>query len=167
MGETHTRRLPPELASELARLDPWSFWAAPAGSDESDEEVVAVSVAGVTGVFLIALVPFEGYLSVEGRRAAVDGVPLRGFRRVRKQARRLLERMRAGQVFIDRVEPIICLTRAAAGAPRSMRGVTILAREHLASHIAGRRRILIPNQAKKAARVIGADPNRPADPADA
>jgi hypothetical protein len=164
MGETHTRRVPPELASELARLDPWSFWAAPAGSDE---EVAAVSVAGVTGVFLIAVVPLEGYLSVEGRRAAVDGVPLRGFRGVRKQARRLLERMRAGHVFIDHVEPIICLTRAAAGAPRSMRGVTVLAREHLSSHIAGRQRILIPNQAKKAARVIGVDPNRPADPADA
>jgi hypothetical protein len=143
---------------QLERLDPWSFWVA----EVSVEDPGDLAIAGVTGGFLIGLCIDDGYLEVDGLRARVGGRAL-PLGRLRRGGRRLQNRFNAAEVYAD-VEAIMCLTRAVAGGPRPIRGVTIVPLKHLASYVADRKRILIPDRAKKAAEAIGAPTGaRPGD----
>jgi len=133
------------VAKELARLDPWTFWTVP-----FDDHLV---VAGTTGVFLVVPEDAEGSLAVTGRRARVGGRPLR-LRRLRAAAKGLGTRLSGGSVFATPL-PVVCLTRAVTGAPRSIHGVCLVAVDQLAASIVGRERVLPPTRAQRAARLLG------------
>ncbi len=135
---------------ELARLDPWSFWIARVRADEVGDVVVV----GTTGGFLIGVCGLEGYLLAEGDRLTVDGKPVDGIRELRKAARNAHHRLGAAAVFTD-VVPILCLTRAFAGAPRTVKDVRVLRAEDLVGEIVNRERTLRSNRAEKGARILG------------
>lgn len=135
------------------RLDPWTFWFALPPDDGFGDAVVV----GITGAFLIEVNDAAGYLSVSGARASVDGTRLRRVLHARRAARKLKYWFRSKNVFVD-VEPIVCLTHATAAGPRKIRGVNIVAREHLSTVIAAREQAIAPLHAKKAARALGVDP---------
>jgi hypothetical protein len=53
------------------------------------------------------------------------------------------------------VEPVVCLTVATAGGPRSVRGVRVVPLTYVARDLSGRARVLPPTRAQRAARVLG------------
>ena len=95
------------ITKEVGRLDAWSFWSVP-----------AVVAAGTTGVFLVVPESREGLLEVEGRSVRVGGRKAR-LRPVRVAAKRLRNRLGSGAVGAD-IEPVLCLTHATAGGPRTV-----------------------------------------------
>lgn len=111
-------------------------------------------VVGTTGAFLIAACDLGGYLEAGGGGVTIGGRRLRGFASVRRGARKLRGRLSAANVFAE-VTPIVCLTRAVAGAPRTVRGVRVVAIAHLASDVTNGPRVLLPNHCEQAARSIG------------
>lgn len=139
-----------QVLRELARLDPWSFWAARMREDEVGD----VAVVGTTGAFLISVFGFEGYLGGEGERLTVGGRPIGGLRGLRKAARKAGHHLGAAAVFTD-VVPIVCLTRAVAGSPRTVKGVRVMRLEDLVGEIVNRERSLRPSRAEKGVRVLG------------
>lgn len=138
------------LARELSRLDPWSFWVVPT----APEEIGEFTVVGTTGAFLVAACGLEGYLSGDGGRLDVAGRPVRGLVEVRRAARRFRGRLASSAVFTD-VVPILCLTQAAAGAPRIVRGVLVVSVVDLVREITDRERVLLPSRAMRAAESLG------------
>ena len=138
------------MLRELARLDPWSFWAARVREDEVGD----VAVVGTTGAFLISIVGLEGYLAGKGERLKVDGRPIEGLRGLRKAARKAHHRLGAAAVFTD-VVPILCLTRAITGSPRTVKDVRVVRLEDLVGEIVNRERSLRPSRAEKGVRVLG------------
>ena len=133
------------VARELARLDPWTFWTVP-----RDDHLV---VSGTTGVFLVVPEASEGYLEVEGRRVLVGGRAV-NLRPLRAAAKRLGALLSGGSVFIS-PEPVLCLTRAVAGGPRTVRGVRVVMLDGLAADVARREKVLAPTRAQRAARLLG------------
>ena len=151
---TMPRRLAPDpppsdaiarVARELARLDPWTFWTVP-----RDDHLV---VTGTTGVFLVVPEVAEGHLEVDGRRVLVGGRALK-LRPLRAAAKQLGALLSGGSVFIS-PEPVLCLTRAVAGGPRTVRGVRVVTVEGLAADVARREKVLAPTRAQRAARLLG------------
>jgi hypothetical protein len=138
------------LARELGRLDPYSFWSVPTEPSSEGDMVVA----GVTGVFLVRACSLPGALTVDGRRATIDGVRLPGVRALRAERKRLSAKLSAASVF-STVEPVVCLTVATAGGPRSVRGVRVVPLTYVARDLSGRARVLPPTRAQRAARVLG------------
>lgn len=137
------------VRAELARLDPWSFWAV-----ELRDEGAEYAVLGRTGAFVITLVPLPGYVEPDRRGLRVGGAPLTGYRPARRAARRLHARLLQVPAFCD-VEPVLCLTRAVAGAPRTMRGVRVVSVGDLATDIASRENAMDPQTARRAAETLG------------
>ncbi|GBC86384.1 hypothetical protein HRbin12_00372 [bacterium HR12] len=137
------------VRAELARLDPWSYWAVALEGEGADYAVV-----GRTGAFVVALVPLPGYVEPDRRGVRVGGVPLAGFRRVRRAARRVRGRLLQVPAFCD-VEPVLCLTRAVAGAPRTVRGVRVVSVGDLAADLAARENAMDPQTARRAAEALG------------
>jgi hypothetical protein len=133
------------VARELSRLDPWTFWTVP-----MDDHLV---VAGTTGVFLVVPEDAVGGLEVEGRRVLVGERALR-LRPLRGAAKRLGTLLSGGSVFIS-PEPVLCLTRAVAGGPRTVQGVRLVTVEDLAADVARREKVLPPTRAQRAARLLG------------
>jgi hypothetical protein len=133
------------VARELSRLDPWTFWTVP-----MDDHLV---VAGTTGVFLVVPEDAEGCLEVGGRRVLVGGRAMK-LRSLRGGAKRLRALLSGGSVFIS-PEPVLCLTRAIAGGPRSVHGVRVVTVEGLAADLARREKVLAPTRAQRAARLLG------------
>jgi hypothetical protein len=133
------------VARELSRLDPWTFWTVP-----MDDHLV---VSGTTGVFLVVPEEAEGGVEVDGRRVLVGGRALR-LRPLRAAAKRLGELLSGGSVFIS-PEPMVCLTRAVAGAPLTVQGVRVLPLKGLAADVARRDKVLPPTRAQRAARLLG------------
>jgi hypothetical protein len=133
------------LTKETARLDAWSFWSVPATDH--------VVVAGTTGVFLVVPDVHNGYLEVDGRRVRIGGerIRLRPFRVATEQLR---DRLGSGAVGVD-LEPVLCLTRATAGAPRTVRGVRIVTIDQLAADIARREKVMQPVRAQRVVRTLG------------
>ena len=138
------------VLQELARLDPWSFWVARVREDEVGD----VAVLGTTGAFLISIFGREGYLAGEGERLTVDGRPIGGLRGLRKAAQKAHHRLGAASVFTD-VVPLLCLTRAVAGSPRTVKDVRVVHLEDLIGEIVSRERSLRPSRAEKGVRVLG------------
>lgn len=137
------------MQAELARLDPWSFWAVALEDEGADYAVI-----GRTGAFAIALVGLEGYVEPSRRGLRVGEVELGGFREIARAARRLHGRLLRASAFTD-VEPVLCLTRAVAGAPRVVRGVRVVRVADLATEIVGRAHALDPSTARRAAESLG------------
>jgi hypothetical protein len=133
------------ITRETGRLDAWSFWTVP-----GDDHVV---VAGTTGVFLVVPEVHDGLLDVSGRRVRVggDNVPLRPLRAA---VRRLRNRLGTGAVGVE-IEPVLCLVRATAGAPLSVRGVRVVPLGSLAVDVARRDKVLSPSRAQRVVRTLG------------
>jgi hypothetical protein len=139
------------LGRELLKLDPWAFWTV----ELEPAAGAAFAVLGVTGAFVAAPCPLEGYLVAEGRKLLVDGVEVGGFRDVKRAAKVLRGKLLdIGAASAD-VTPLIVLTRAVAGAPREHAGVRVLRPEDVVPAITGRERILDPSTAERLARRLG------------
>jgi len=134
-------------AGQLQRLDPFTFWTI------SGEGAADFVVVGATGAFLIAVVPALGTADVRRGGFVVDGVPLDG-RRLRTQSKRLQLTLSRANVPV-RVEPVLCLTHAVAGAPRSEKGVRVVQVRDLAKDMTDRPLALPHLRAQRAARTLG------------
>lgn len=109
---------------------------------------------GTTGVFLVAVCGLDGSFHAEGDRLTVGGRPLRGLREARGAARRTKAKLHEAAVFTE-VRPVICLSRAIAGAPLSARGVRVVGLADLVSEITSRESTLLEGRAKRGAEVLG------------
>ena len=149
-----------EVSSELGRLDAFSFWVVPSGSLSRAGDLI---VAGTTGVFLIAAWPAPGAFSISRGRPVVEDKPIPGVRALRSDAKRLGSRLAASSVF-GSVEPVVCLTDASMGMPRTVKGVRILSIGELVKDLTARPRALEQIRVQRAARVLGVqipgDPKR-------
>jgi hypothetical protein len=76
------------------------------------------------------------------------------LRPLRGAAKRLGTMLSGGSVFIS-PEPVLCLTRAVAGGPRTVHGVRLVTVEDLAADVARREKVLPPTRAQRAARLLG------------
>jgi hypothetical protein len=138
------------LTAALGRLDPVSYWTVPAG----DGSVGDLVVTGVTGVFLVAAYDRPGVLTVDRGRPRVEGTTVPGLRRLRKDAKRLSGLLAASQVFAE-VDPVVCLTRATVGAPRSVAGVRVAGLGDLTRDLTGRPATIQRARAQRVARALG------------
>ena len=134
-----------EIVRQTGRLDAWSFWTVPYADH--------VVVAGTTGVFLIVPDLHEGTLEVAGRRPRIGGRDVR-LRPVRSAVRSLRNRLGTGAVGVE-IEPVLCLTRATAGAPLTVQGVRLAPLPALATDVARRERVLPPTRAQRVVRLLG------------
>jgi hypothetical protein len=139
------------LSKELGRLDPYSFWIVPAGSQSSSADLI---VAGATGVFLLAAWPTPGAFSVSRGRPMVGDSPIPGLRGLRSDAKRLTGVLSASSVSTH-VEPVVCLTHGVAGMPRDVKGVHVVALGDLIRDVTARPRVMEPTRVQRAARVLG------------
>jgi len=146
------------LRSTLAKLDPWTFW-----SVRLDDPSADYAVLGVTGAFVVAIVGLEGYVEPSAKGLRIGDVELTGFWAVSRAAKRLHGRLLEASTFTH-VEPVLCLTRAAAGSSRTIRGVRVMRLEDLPSEIGGRERSLDPGTAKRAAGFLGRILRAPSGP---
>ncbi len=136
------------IAAQLKRLDPFTFWILPyQGAGD-------FVVVGSTGAFLIAAVTAAGTADVHRGRLRVDGASLEGHRRLRAEAKRLQSILSQAAVPVH-VEPVICLTHAAAGAPRADRKIRAVQVRDLAKEIADRPHALPRLRAQRVARALG------------
>lgn len=138
------------LTSTLGRLDPVSYWTVPAGTASSGDVVVT----GVTGVFLVAAYDRPGVLTVDRGKPRIDGKAIPGLRGLRKDARDLATTLDEARVFAD-VEPMVCLTRATVGAPRTVGGVRIVGLEGLTRDLTARPTRVQHARAQRVARALG------------
>jgi len=139
------------VGRELLKLDPWSFWVVRL----ADEPGASFAVLGTTGAFVVAASGLEGYLTVDGRRATVDGVRLSGSRTVKRAAKRLRGRLVAAGAKVTDVTPVVVLARAVAGGPRDHGGVRLLRLTDVVPDITGRPRVLDPSTAERLAGRLG------------
>jgi hypothetical protein len=138
------------LTAALGSLDPIGYWTVPDGTGSSGDVVVA----GVTGVFLVAAYDRPGVLTVDRGKPRVDGRAVPGLRALRKDARKLARTLTEAQVFAD-VEPVVCLTRATVGAPRTVGGVRVVGLDGLTKDLTGRPTRVQHARAQRVARGLG------------
>lgn len=152
------------LRRELLRLDPWAFWPV----ELEGRSAAPFAVLGVTGAFALTVCGLEGYLVAEGRKLLVDGTQVEGFREVKRAAKRVRDQLIGIGASSESVVPVLCLTRAAAGAPRDHAGVRVIRPEDLVPEITNRDRVLDPSTAQRLAgrlgRVLSGPVDRPPDP---
>ncbi|HZD80149.1 MAG TPA: hypothetical protein VE646_08935 [Actinomycetota bacterium] len=134
----------------VGRLDPWSYWVV----DLGHELPADLAVVGTTGAFGILVDGREGYLEADGGKLSVDRRPISGFRDAKTAAKRLRSRLGQAAVYTE-VVPMICLSRAVAGASRTIRGVRVVRLQDLAGEIAGREKSLSANRARRGAEALG------------
>lgn len=153
----HRRSTPPASAAAHARvidalgaLDPFSFLVVPA----ADEVAGDIVVVGSTGAFLVGVRDEEGRLD-HGRGApTIAGRPISGLRGLRSAAAQVGATLRRASVFTD-VEPVVCVTRAVAGAPFTAKGVRVVHVRDLARELSARPRILERGRVQRGARALG------------
>lgn len=151
------------LRRELLRLDPWSFWIV---SYEHHIRPADFAVVGTTGAFVIQANADEGYAVSAGRKVKIEGKPLGGLRELRRTAKEAATRLHDAAVFTD-VEPVVCLTRAATGAPKTVSGVRVVAAPDLVRHLIERETTLGPTRAERGAAALGPVLRRGSHPAPA
>ncbi len=139
------------LGRVLLRLDPWAFWTV----ELEPGAGASFAVLGVTGSFVVAACPLEGYLVSEGRKLLVDGRAVGGIREVKRAARRLKGKLLGSGAGTAEVTPLIVLTRAVAGAPKERGGVRVLRPEDVVPTITSRERVIDPSTAERLARRLG------------
>ncbi len=147
------------VARELQRLDRWTYWVVPAPAEESGDLIVV----GVTGAFLLMALSTEGYADTTGRALKIEGKRVGGLSALRRSARRLRGRLAAAAVFAE-VEPVVCLTRALAGAPRTIGRVRVVPISALVRDITERQKVLGPSRARRAAESLGFEAGKQPDP---
>ncbi len=140
-----------EIAAELGRLDAFSYWVVPSGSLSKAGDLV---VAGTTGVFLIAAWAAPGAFSLSRGRPVVGESPIPGIRALRSDAKRLSARLAASSDF-GSVEPVVCLTEATVGMPRTVKGVRFVSIGSLVKDVTARPRVMEQIRVQRAARVLG------------
>lgn len=139
------------LRRELLRLDPWSFWIV---TYEHHARPADFAVVGTTGAFVIQANADEGYAVSAGRKVKIEGKPLRGLRELKRAAKEAANRLHEAAVFTD-VEPVVCLTRAATGSPKTVSRVRVVAAPDLVRHIIERDSALGPSRAERGAAALG------------
>ena len=139
------------LSKELGRLDAHSFWTVPSGSLSTAADLI---VAGSTGIFLLAAWPASGAFAVRRGRPEVGDQPIPGLRNLRSDAKHLSAILSASSVF-QPVEPMVCLTHGAAGMPRDVKGVHVVALSDLIKDLVTRPRALDQMRVQRAARLLG------------
>lgn len=137
------------VRAELARLDPWSFWVVP-----GDVKAAELIVLGTTGTFLVRACEWRGVVSGGPRRITIDDRPVPGLAGMRRSARRLRSRLNLSAVHTE-VDPLLCLTRATAGAARTVGGVRIVPVADLVKEITAREKVLLPSRAERGAKLLG------------
>ena len=140
------------LSNELARLDPYTFWTVPAGARSAGDLIVV----GQTGVFLVAAWPAGGAFSVSLGRPVIDGRSIPGLAALRSDAKRLTQRLSASSVP-GKVEPVVCLTRAAIGMPRDVKGIRFVPITDLLRDLTARPRALELTRTQRAVRLLGVE----------
>jgi hypothetical protein len=138
------------LSAALRRLDAYSFWVVPSEPSAPGDLVVV----GTTGAFLVAACGLPGVVTYGVTGVKVSGIPVPGMRALRRGARQLRDRLHDASVFSS-VEPVLVITHAACGAPRTVRGVRVVQREDLVRDLAGRSATLSRSRAQRAARTLG------------
>jgi hypothetical protein len=133
----------------LARLDPWSFWVVPA-----PEGTIDFSVVGTTGAFAVSVCKLEGYLRASSHRLVVAERSVSGVWSLKRAARKLSTKLHAATVDAP-MQPILCLTRARYGGPRTVRGVRVVGLDDLVREIAGRSKVLKAPRARRGAEALG------------
>jgi len=147
VGPTHGREA---LVRALGKFDPWNFWTVPLGDSERGD----FAVVGATGVFLLFSCDLGGYLESTGRTVTIGGAKVSGFRGMRAFAKDLSNRLGASTVVVD-VEPVLVLTMATAGSPRTVKGVRVLQIREVAHDLTNRSRTMPLARAQRAARTLG------------
>jgi hypothetical protein len=140
------------LSSELSRLDPYTFSTMPAEARSAGDLIVV----GQTGVFLVAAWPAAGAFSVSLGRPVVDGRSIPGLSALRSDAKRLTSKLSAVSVP-GNVEPVVCLTHAAIGMPRTVKGVRFVQLSDLLKDLTGRPRALELTRVQRAVRLLGVE----------
>ena len=140
------------LANELSRLDPYSYSTIPAGARSAGD----LLVIGGTGVFLVAAWPAPGAFSLSIGRPVVDGRGIPGLSALRSDAKRLTSTLAAASVEV-KVEPVVCLTHAAIGMPRVVKGIRFVQIDGLLKDLTGRPRALELARVQRAARLLGVE----------
>ena len=139
-----------KVAAALRSLDPFSFWVLPSSEPRPGDLIVT----GTTGVFLVVPCALTGALTFGPTGGIVGGRAVPDLRGVRRAAKALRSRLGAAAVYAG-VEPVVCLTRALAGAPRTVRGVRYLHVDDLARDVGSRPIALPRGRAQRAARTLG------------
>jgi hypothetical protein len=142
------------LARELRRLDPWSYWSGPAPEGLRADLVVA----GVTGVFVVAACPIPGLLTTGRWGPAVSGSPITGISGAKSAAKRVSMTIDAAAVHME-AEPVVVLTQAVVGAPRTVRGVRVVGLDQVVQDLASHPIRLERGRAQRAAKVLGLRPD--------
>ena len=137
------------VATELRRLDAYSFFVLPAQEWHAD-----FAVLGTTGAFLIAVCDLPGVAHIGGRRPTVGNAHVPALRKLRAGARRLSGRLASGTMFAS-VLPMVCLTEAIAGPPIEAVGVRFAKVGDIARDISARPGVQSHTRAQAAARVLG------------
>ncbi len=138
------------VGRKLGALDPWSFWVVPAAPGGA----VDFSVVGTTGACAVSTCALEGYLQASSHRLVVGERSVSGVWSLKRAARKLSTKLHSTAVDAP-VEPVVCLTRARYGGPRTVRGVRVVGLEDLVREIAGRSKILQGPRARKGAQALG------------
>ena len=138
------------LRAALAKLDPWSFWTVALEPGRGAD----YAVVGTTGGFAIAICGLEGYLEPEGDRLRIGSAEVAGFSDVKRAAKAVKGSLSDATAFTD-VEPMICLTRAAAGVSRTVRGIRVVRLDDLHLEISSRERSLDMTTARRGAEALG------------
>jgi len=138
------------VTGELGRLDPFSFWVVPAGPTTRGDLVVV----GATGAFVIEVCSLPGRLEFGRGAPTVGDLVIPGLLRLKKAAKHVTTTLGRASVFVE-AEPVLCVTGAMAGAPTTSKGVAILHRRDLVTHISSRPRVLEHGRAQRGARALG------------
>jgi hypothetical protein len=140
------------LSHELSRLDPYTFWTIPAGARSAGDLIVV----GQTGVFLVAAWPALGAFSVSLGRPVVDGRSIPGLSALRSDAKHLTSRL-SGASVPAKAEPVVCLTHAAIGMPREVKGIRFVQISGLLRDLTERPKVLELTRVQRAARLLGVE----------
>jgi hypothetical protein len=138
------------VSAELGRLDSFSFWVVPAGPKTRGDLVVV----GATGAFVIEVCSLPGRLEYGRGVPTVGDVVIPGLLRLKKASKQVTATLGRASVFAE-AEPVLCLTEAVAGAPTNSKGVAIVHRRDLVTHISSRPRVLEHGRAQRGARALG------------
>ncbi len=111
-------------------------------------------VLGVTGVFAVMPCGLSGALMAGATGPSVGSASLPDLRGLKRGAKALRADLNAAAVFAS-VEPVVCLTQAVVGPPRTIRGVRYVHVRDLAGDLTTRPTTLPRGRAQRAARSLG------------